>query len=225
MLEIEATTDAFTGFGERIGQIAEKVGGTRVLAEKTGISPSQLYRYIAEKSQPTLDPLAAIARVGNVTVQWLVTGYGPSPASIAEADRQSRKSLSQPRVRQAFFHSAGLERTKHILHHVEIDAKWIQGKGDPDYMVVTEMSGHNMYPTLINGDLMIVDTSRVDPLPGKLFAFGIAESVICRRLDIKPGSYVLMSDDPRHANLEIEVHDFEDVRILGQIIWIFREVR
>lgn len=226
MLDVETSQpENITGFGERIGLIAEKVGGTRVLAEKTGISPSQLYRYIAEKSQPTLEPLMAVARVGNVTVQWLVTGAGSSPAAISEADWQARHSISIPRVRQAFFSTSGIERTKHIVHHVDLDAKWLENKGDPEYMVLTEMSGHNMYPTLINGDLVLVDISRTDPLPGKIFAFSIDGVVIVRRLDIKPGSYILMSDDPRHSSLEVQIHNFEEVKILGQIIWVFREVR
>jgi phage repressor protein C with HTH and peptisase S24 domain len=67
--------------------------------------------------------------------------------------------------------------------------------------------------------------SRADAMPGKIFAFSIGSSIIIRRLDIRPGRYILMSDDPRHTSLEIELLNFEEVKIIGQVIWVFRELR
>jgi phage repressor protein C with HTH and peptisase S24 domain len=218
----ESTSNLATGFGQRIAQVAKKTGGKRALADNTGISPSQLYRYIAEQSLPTINPLAAIAKEGGVSLDWLITGAGA--AEIGEQDAVDRH-VSIPQVRQSFFAHDRVPQESDILADILIDQRWVAKKGRPGDMVVVEMSGHNMYPSLVNGDLVMIDRSRLEPLPGKIFAFWLNAGMIIRRLDIRPDRYVLASDDARHDPLDIDPDKWGEIRILGQIVWVFREVR
>ena len=71
-------TPDLSGLGSRIAKIADLVGGKKNLAHTIGISESQLYRYISGDSQPTVEPLAAIAKCGEVHLDWLVLGDGPT---------------------------------------------------------------------------------------------------------------------------------------------------
>lgn len=57
--------------------VADLVGGKASLAKMTGISESQIYRYIREESGLTAEPLVAIAKAGGVLLEWLATGEGP----------------------------------------------------------------------------------------------------------------------------------------------------
>lgn len=74
----EASNQARRDVAIRIGEVAEKVGGKRTLAKLTGISEPHLYRLIAGNSSPTVEPLKAIARAGNVSIDWLVGGGYPA---------------------------------------------------------------------------------------------------------------------------------------------------
>ncbi|MFW5838183.1 MAG: XRE family transcriptional regulator, partial [Desulfovibrionaceae bacterium] len=182
------------GFGPRIAQVAKKAGGKRALAERTGISPSQLYRYIAEQSLPTITPLAAIAQEGGISLDWLITGSGRAEAGGQE---EGERFASIPLVRQSFFAKDRTPGEGDILEEYALDRRWISRKGRPGDMVLVEMSGHNMYPSLVNGDMVMIDRSRLEPLPGKVFAFWLNAGMIIRRLDIRPDRYVLSSDDAR----------------------------
>lgn len=218
----ESTSSLAAGFGQRIAQVAKKAGGKRALADSTGISPSQLYRYIAEQSLPTINPLAAIAKEGGVTLDWLITGAGA--AGTGEQDAANHH-VCIPQVRQSFFAHDRAPQESDTLANILIDQRWIARKGRPGDMVVVEMSGHNMYPSLVNGDLVMIDRSKLEPLPGKIFAFWLSAGMIIRRLDIRPDRYVLASDDARHEPLDIDPDKWGEIRILGQIVWVFREVR
>ncbi len=79
--------------GGRINSVASRVGGKKNLAKMAGISESQLHRYISEKSQPTIEPLVALAEAACVSVEWLATGNFPSSEAYDD-DSLSRRTVA-----------------------------------------------------------------------------------------------------------------------------------
>lgn len=77
MTREEAVPSKAQQLGTRISDICDAVGGKKKLADMTGISESQLFRYIKGTSQPTAEPLAAIALAAGVSLDWLVLGINP----------------------------------------------------------------------------------------------------------------------------------------------------
>lgn len=65
-----------SGIGTRILEIAESVGGNRVLANKAGVSESQFYRIVSEESQARVETIAKIADATGYSLRWLITGAG-----------------------------------------------------------------------------------------------------------------------------------------------------
>lgn len=66
-----------SSIGNRIEELAQGfVGGKKRLAAISGVSESQLHRYIAGTSQPTITPLIEIAKALGVRFEWLATGNG-----------------------------------------------------------------------------------------------------------------------------------------------------
>ncbi|QKT03452.1 helix-turn-helix domain-containing protein [Ectothiorhodospiraceae bacterium 2226] len=72
------------GLPQRIAMVAD-VMGKKELARRSGISESQLYRYIGGQSQPTVEPLVALAAAAGVSIRWLVSGEGPVREDAAAA--------------------------------------------------------------------------------------------------------------------------------------------
>ena len=67
-------------FVGRLNWCAEQVGGKRELAEVTGISEPQLYRYLRGEGEPPVGRVQAIADAAQVDVGWVITGEGrPEP--------------------------------------------------------------------------------------------------------------------------------------------------
>jgi transcriptional regulator with XRE-family HTH domain len=85
--------EALQGFSERLACVIKQEGGRakkQAFARKIGVKPQQLSRYL--KGQlPDAPTLLAIAEVGQVSVDWLLTGRevrggeagGTDPASLA----------------------------------------------------------------------------------------------------------------------------------------------
>jgi hypothetical protein len=63
------------GFADRLAQLIAEFGSRYALAKVTGIPISTLQNY-ALGSKPGIDALATLARIGNVDLNWLLTGRG-----------------------------------------------------------------------------------------------------------------------------------------------------
>jgi transcriptional regulator with XRE-family HTH domain len=71
-----------TDFAARLRQLIAEYGSRYALAKASGIAASTLQSYEAG-SKPGIDALIALARIGNVDLNWLLRGAGPMrPAGL-----------------------------------------------------------------------------------------------------------------------------------------------
>lgn len=81
--------------------------------------------------------------------------------------------------------------------------------------------GDSMEPTLRHGDLVMVDRSDVVIREGQLYAVGIGDEPLIKRLFTKPdGTIVLKSDNPDYPSWEVSKD--ERPRIIGRARWVGR---
>jgi hypothetical protein len=99
---------------------------------------------------------------------------------------------------------------------------WLIRACDPAKCVLMEVAGNSMEPDLRDKDLVLVDASKTEIVPGKLYALAINGLNLVKRLDVKPGKIILRSSNPAYETYEIEP-DLPGVRILGRVVWIGRE--
>lgn len=90
-------------------------------------------------------------------------------------------------------------------------------------LYVARGSGDSMIPTLINGDMMVIDPTRTDLyLQDRIWAISLFGAGGIKRLrPVSQGKVEVISDNPARDN---QVVDASDLRILGRVIWIGREV-
>jgi len=69
----------------RIKECAQKVGGNKLLAEKSGVKLRTLGDYIAGNTEPKVSAAVDIAIAAGVSLDWLLTGkvLSPTPAQAA----------------------------------------------------------------------------------------------------------------------------------------------
>src|ERR1035438_2564143 len=75
-------------FGERILKIIHKVGNAQKLAKLTGMSGRAIGQYTTGSTDPTRKRLLALAKAGNVSVEWLATGIGPEQSATGTFYRE-----------------------------------------------------------------------------------------------------------------------------------------
>lgn len=93
----------------------------------------------------------------------------------------------------------------------------------PEMLFVAEGDGDSMFPTMINGDQVIIDrTQRHLTMQDRIWALSVHGAAMIKRLrTIGPNRVRIMSDNTTIPPDEV---DADDVFIAGRVIWIGRKV-
>jgi len=102
---------------------------------------------------------------------------------------------------------------------------WLRKRGVPGKMVLMDIFGNSMEPELKDGDTVLVDQSQKAILAGAVFAVGIDDTVMVKRLEKHPNKLVLRSDNDAYFPVFLQGDEIDTVRIIGKVIWICREFR
>lgn len=115
--------------------------------------------------------------------------------------------------------------------HVEIrgvmafKSSWLRANNlNQRHLDVIYANGHSMEPTINDGDVLLVDESKIEPKDGQIFAMQSAtKGTIVKRLvksDIE--GWIIRSDNSDKARYGDEVlrdGEINEVRIIGRVVW------
>ena len=92
-------------------------------------------------------------------------------------------------------------------------------------MAVIRVTGDSMEPTLISGDLVLIDLSRrtIDP-QGGIYAVSFGEEIMIKRLQQTYHSVKIISDNVKYDVIELTGDSIADLEINGKAIWYGREL-
>ncbi len=102
---------------------------------------------------------------------------------------------------------------------------WLRKKGIPNKMVLVDIFGNSMEPELKDGDTVLVDQSQKAILAGAVYAVGIDDTVMVKRLEKHPNKLVLLSNNDAYSPIFLQGHEIDSARIIGKVIWACREFR
>lgn len=202
------------GIGTRIDAIMKKVGGPKSLANMAGISESQLYRLISGESQGKIENIAAIARAGDVSIDWLAFGResvavneGATPYDVAHDYAPALNSVMQ---RLAF------------------KREWIEGKGLKNTdLIVVKINDDAMSPTISPGWITLVDCRPANerPTTDGIYALMWDGQPRAKRLqpDLQGGVWV-RNDNKAYTDQHMTKDQAADLHVIGRIIWIGGEI-
>ncbi|KAF5074230.1 Peptidase S24-like protein [anaerobic digester metagenome] len=84
-----------------------------------------------------------------------------------------------------------------------------------------------MSPTIQNGDMVLINQGQREVIAGAIYAIGVDDSVLVKRLDKRPGKIVLVSDNrDAYAPQELDMTDEivrDSLRVIGRVLWWCRE--
>jgi phage repressor protein C with HTH and peptisase S24 domain len=93
----------------------------------------------------------------------------------------------------------------------------------PKKTVLMPVRGASMWPTIQEGDVVMLDTGRRHIYDGCIYALGQEDTISVKRLERLPGGRIRLISDNR-AEFPAYETDLRAIRILGQIIWYAREL-
>jgi transcriptional regulator with XRE-family HTH domain len=123
--------------------------------------------------------------------------------------------------------TGGLESDGGFSTRYSFRRDWITGKGNPDSMRLFDVVGDSMAPTIVEGDMVLVDQSETGSwIPGRSYLITLNDAFMIKRAGMRPGFFALQSDNKdkaSHPDILVSVDSPDYFMIHGQVIWSCRE--
>ncbi len=156
---------------------------------------------------------------------WLEQGKGfPRPEAAGGDEDDAYQEV--PKVRARLCAGGGSFETEGLVEgYYSFRADWLNMRGNPANMVLMEVIGNSMEPEIKEGDMVLIDQSRSDVLSGGIYAVGVEDTVMVKRVERLPGTLVLRSDNVDYSPIHLSGDELNNVRVIGKILWASREYR
>ena len=156
--------------------------------------------------------------------QWLESGIGKIFINTSSQDDIEFKYI--PKVAARLSAGTGsFESEENITDYLSFQTKWLAGKGAANSMVAMEVFGQSMEPVIKEGDTVLIDQSQKKILAGAIYAVGVEDTILIKRLEKHPDKLVLSSDNKDYEPIYLQREETDKVRIIGKVIWSCREYR
>jgi phage repressor protein C with HTH and peptisase S24 domain len=204
---------SFSSFFERL-QSASPIKNQSQLAEALQVGRSAVSLSKQKDSVPTRW-IFFLAKKYQLNATWLATGEG-YPYQAVEGQQESYVIVN--RVLPRLGPDGELEPAGEDDHLVFV-AHRIEHRGDPRFMACMEMTGTCMEPEIRAGDSVVIDRSSTDIYAGRIYALGVEDLVLVRRVEKLPDTLVLHCDNPLYSPVYLRGEDRKGVCVLGRVIW------
>ncbi len=205
---------------------ATGVSSQSELARELGINRSGI-THARNKNHIPDNWIVKLFRRFGVNPQWVDTGSGPvflkSGTGGNTEDNTFRKI---PKVAARLSAGTGsFDCGEEVTEHLSFPTAWLARKGAAASMVAMAVFGQSMEPLIREGDTVLIDQSQDRIMAGAIYAVGVDDTILVKRLEKHPDALVLNSDNPAFSPIRLDFHSLDKVRILGRVIWSCREYR
>jgi len=192
------------------------------LAAALGINRSAITQARKKGAVPDRWILGLYRKFG-LNPDWLENGLG---SIFLKGGRDDGEAFTYvPKVQARLCAGGGsFEVDDRVEGYYSFRQAWLAGRGSVDKMVLLDVFGNSMEPELKDGDTVLIDQSRTNIIAGAVYAVGIDDTIMVKRIEKHPNSLVLLSDNTRYAPISLERAEMDSVRVIGKVIWACREL-
>ncbi|TNE34430.1 MAG: hypothetical protein EP348_10915 [Alphaproteobacteria bacterium] len=209
---------------QRIKEIRDFLGlSQKSMAGIIGCSHQAWQGYEAGNNLPGGRLLQRLNKLG-ISIDWLLTGRGSLQEGNSGTDRAQLSFIPQINARLAAGDGSINERLQ-IRDYVPFASSYLLsrlGRHSIDGLIVLEVSGDSMEPTIGDGSLVLVDQTDTD-VSGSIMAFVFEDFTYIKRLQKFIGGIDVVSDNkalyPPH---QIPNAELDQLHIIGRVRWIGR---
>ncbi len=164
--------------------------------------------------------LLELFRSHGLNPDWLEGGSGPQRL------KNTRGFFPVPKVKARLCAGSGsFEVGQQVEGHYSFQTAWLEKQGVKERMVLMEVFGNSMSPEIKDGDTVLIDQSQTDIFAGRVYAVGVEDTIMVKRIERHPRKLVLLSDNREYAPIFLAADEMDRVRIIGKVMWICRELR
>lgn len=217
-----------SGLGKRLKEARELRGKSQdEVGKAAGISRAAVAQWESGVTAPTVDKLEKICELLDADPVWLITGShgkwskgAKSPVSVATIEvpeydvRVSAGGgfvINSERQRDVWPFSR-----KYLLDELRLPAS---------NLVVLEVIGDSMEPTLASGDRILVNMSDKRVSQPGIFVLWDGDGTVVKRIELVPNTepqrLKRISDNPLHGTYEVLA---SETIIIGRVVWFARKM-
>jgi len=212
----------FESFIQRVKQ-ATGIHSLNKLAMDLGVHRSSITHARSRDTIPATWILQLFQKHG-LNPDWLNGGIGPK--FLRSSETAEEEFIRIPKVRARLCAGGGsFEVGSEIEGYYSFRRDWLSKKGSAAKMVLLDVFGNSMEPEFKDGDTVLLDESQKEILAGAVYAVGIEDTIMIKRVEKHPNGLVLLSDNPKYGAIYQKKDDVSCVRIIGKVIWACRELK
>ncbi|WP_136474524.1 S24 family peptidase [Pseudomonas sp. DG56-2] len=214
---------------ERIARAIQASGKSKSeIAKLCDVAPSAVTQWINGESKTLkAESVFALAKATGYRAEWLTFGTGPEredAQTTGEPDEEDYAVIPQ-------YTAKGSSGNGYLNDHVEITGglafkrDWLKRMSlNAENLRVIYNQGDSNWPTLSDGEVLLVDVSRRDPGNGNMYALYDPDSeiIIKRLIRDLTGGWLIRSDNQdkmRYPDMPISDQGMQDVEIIGRVVW------
>jgi len=187
------------------------------LAKKLNTSSVSVGRYEKEDSRLNLPLLRRLAEILDCSISEIAGGESDRTNGVVGIPEYDVRASAGG----GFFVDEETRKTtwpfsRHYLQELRLSTS---------SLVIVEVQGDSMEPTLRSGDRVMIDTSDRNPAQPGIFCLWDSDRTVVKRVEKVPASdpvlLRLMSDNPMHSAYEVAA---ELVNVIGRLVWFARRM-
>lgn len=196
-------------------------GKAAAFARATGLSSGAVSEYLSGKVEPSFERIARIIERTPVAAAWLLTGQEPMLRGAA-APAASPDIVYLPRMDVEASAGEGAEISAERVEEYRPFKReeLTRLSSHPGRLVIIQVRGDSMFPTLSPGDELVIDMEPDQTLVDAVYAVRIDDTLMVKRINHRPGNRLLISsDNPAYDPFEVDATVEERFHIVGRVVW------
>lgn len=187
------------------------------LAERTGISQGHISNMMQGTRGIPTPNLEKICEALDISLPEFFSCKDEDSPDIVFV----QKVKARPRAGTGGLETDGNFDGKYAFHSSFISRK----QGNPEDMVIFQVAGDSMSPTLADGDLIMINRRDKDVRTGYIYLLRMEDELMVKRLENRPGSILLIrSDNSDYEDIAINKSEIDgQIEIFGRMVWSCRE--
>ncbi|QNT77938.1 LexA family transcriptional regulator [Entomobacter blattae] len=214
----------------RLKKALQRGGGYSSVAKAAGISQTSLNNYLSGKGEMKVSIASKLAKACNISLEWLIDGVGNMEAGSSPSI-SSKEVISIPIYDVTISADHGVEPiSQDVKDLVVLPKKLLLDYSSINWkhVIAVTVSGDSMFPTLHDGDTILVQTDIDELVSGAIYVVRVENELLVKRLRrLVNGNIQVISDNTLYPPEELNAKQLQamiegggsPVQIIGKVIW------
>ena len=223
-------------FSERMMKIAKLKfnDNLSLFARAVGVVQPSLARWVKGEADPTRTNLVKIAEASGVSLDWLALGVGnmdgvepqakKSEVNLIASNDETFSVIKDCREVRISAGGGGFNDEYKPYQTTKVEKAWLDSRRlKAEDCAMFLVSGDSMYPTLKDGEEIIVDRSKKELKDGKIFVLNNEGAMLVKKVQITYNGITLISQNTEYAPIELNAEQANNLIVIGQVVRGYRD--